>query len=663
MLLGALLLSEAKAQVWDSVQTRELQTVNVTEKRKPAVLRSPVPLQVLDAGQIRRLGYQDAGDAVRRFAGVGVRDYGGIGGLKTISVRSLGPHHTAVTYDGVAVGNVQAGQIDLGRFPLDNLAQISLTVGQSADIFQPARLAAFGSVLAFQTERFAPVNGSGQCWALNLKAGSFGFANPFLRYGRRLSERALLSVESNYRRADGRYPFTLVNGDFVSREKRQNTAVNEWNSEANLYHTFRDSSSLSLKASYSRSDRELPGSVILYNPAGRRERLREQHVLVQGGYEKQYESPWRLKGLFKYNRAYSEYREHDAKYEGGVQEEKHRQQEFYGSGMLLFTPVGRIAFSGASDLTVNTLHSGFYPLREQAALTHPVRYTSQTSLSFQYLHERFSLTGTLLSTWITEQAASGETPDDRYRFTPSLSFSFRPWTSRSLRFRILYKQAYRVPTFNDLYYLRIGNLKLKAESAREYGAGATWSGKGLPFTSYIALTVDGYYNNVRDKITAIPTTYIWKMQNTGKVRIWGADLTLKMLVPLGDRSELSLSGSYTRQRAEDVTDPSASYYKHQLPYTPEHSGSGAVSVAFPWATLSYTVIGAGERYVNKENVAMYRLPGYGEHTISLHRELEAKYGTWRLQAELINLTDEQYAIIQYYPMPGRSFRVSATCLF
>ena len=79
-------------------------------------------------------------DAVRRFAGTNVRDYGGIGGLKTVSVRNLGAAHTAVSYDGVVVSNSQAGQIDIGRFSLDNVSSLSLAIGQDENLLQPARL-------------------------------------------------------------------------------------------------------------------------------------------------------------------------------------------------------------------------------------------------------------------------------------------------------------------------------------------------------------------------------------------------------------------------------------------------------------------------------------------------------------------------------------------
>ena len=72
-------------------------------------------VQRLDATTLRLLGVSDVADAVKRMAGVYVRDYGGIGGMKTVSLHSLGAAHTSVVYDGVPLSNTQAGQIDIGR--------------------------------------------------------------------------------------------------------------------------------------------------------------------------------------------------------------------------------------------------------------------------------------------------------------------------------------------------------------------------------------------------------------------------------------------------------------------------------------------------------------------------------------------------------------------
>ena len=55
-------------------------------------------------------------------------------------VRSLGAKHTAVSYDGVTITDAQSGQVDISRFSLDNVEMVSLSIGQSDDIFQTARV-------------------------------------------------------------------------------------------------------------------------------------------------------------------------------------------------------------------------------------------------------------------------------------------------------------------------------------------------------------------------------------------------------------------------------------------------------------------------------------------------------------------------------------------
>ena len=96
-----------------------------------------VPAQHLTGERLRSLSSFSVADAIRYFSGVQIKDYGGVGGLKTIDVRSMGTNHMGIFYDGLPLGNAQNGQIDLGRFSMDNIEEISLYNGQKSDIFQP----------------------------------------------------------------------------------------------------------------------------------------------------------------------------------------------------------------------------------------------------------------------------------------------------------------------------------------------------------------------------------------------------------------------------------------------------------------------------------------------------------------------------------------------
>ena len=101
--------------------------------------------------QLQRLSAHSVADAIRYFSGVQIKDYGGIGGLKTINVRSMGTQHVGVFYDGIQLGNAQNGQIDLGKYSLDNMAAVTLYNGQKSSGIQTAKDYASASAVYLQS--------------------------------------------------------------------------------------------------------------------------------------------------------------------------------------------------------------------------------------------------------------------------------------------------------------------------------------------------------------------------------------------------------------------------------------------------------------------------------------------------------------------------------
>lgn len=83
-----------------------------------------------------------------------------------------------------------------------------------------------------------------------------------------------------------------------------------------------------------------------------------------------------------------------------------------------------------------------------------------------------------------------------------------------------------------------------------------------------------------------------------------------------------VSAGPTWQKAIDVTDSEEKNYKDQIPYTPVHSGNGAVSLEMSWVNVSYTVTGVGERYSLPQNIKANRIEGHAEHTGALSREFD-----------------------------------------
>lgn len=636
------------AQV-DTTTYHQLSGVEVVGKVRPSVTRESTPLQVMDKAGIERLGVQDLSEAVKRFSGVTVQDYGGIGGLKTVSVRSLGAKHTAVSYDGVTVTDAQSGQVDISRFSLDNVDMISLSIGQADDIFQTARMYASAGALNIKTAAPLFKDKSYNAY-VKLKGGSFGLFNPVIRYEQRMGNRWSASLHADWLSAKGDYPFTLVNGKEVTEEIRKNSDVQSLRLEGNMYGHFGRGGRLNGKVYYYDSERGLPGSVILYN-SNARERVWDNNFFTQLHYENEWFDRFKFQANAKYNYSFSKYRNISNKYSGGKQEDLNTQNEYYGSAGILYTPFSYVSFSLNTDIARNTLENNFVNAPT------PKRWTSLTAFAAQYKSPVLTATASLLGTYITDKVENGDRPADKKRLSPAVSFSWRPFSEQSFRIRASYKDIFRVPTFADLYYLRMGNINLKPEKATQYNIGLTWNDEIGSFIRLLSVSVDGYYNKVSDKIVAIPNMYIWKMMNMGEVEIKGIDVNLNANIPLYKDISLLLSSAYSYQDAIDVTDPEGKNYKDQIPYTPRHSGSASASLENPWVNVTYTLVAAGDRYALPQNIEANQIDSYIEHSLSVNRSFTLKKCTFRVQGDILNLTDKTYDIIQYYPMPGRSWRL------
>ena len=649
------------SRVNDSDSTvHQLNQVDVAGHRTERNVLTSKPIQQMQKAELEELGIQNLADAVKKFAGTNVRDYGGIGGMKTVSVRNLGAHHTAVSYDGVTVSNTQAGQIDVGRFSLDNMESLSLAIGADESLMQSARHYASAGVLSILTERPHFDEGRNSAFRFRLKGGSFGLVTPSLRYWQRVGEQTSLALNGSYMRADGVYPFVLVNGRERTNEKRYNSDIYTWQGEANLYHTFADKSQLDMKAYWFYSERGLPGSVTLYNPVSR-ERLWDEDFFAQAVYRKAFDEKWNLHARLKYTHTWNRYEDTNVKYDGGKQIDVNRQNEYYASATLGWSPVEAFRIALAEDAFYNDLRNNIN-IGSNPDYPFPKRITSLTALSAQWQWERLHVEGNVVGTYAHETVENGENPADKHRLSPCVSVTYRLLPNESLHLRAMWKNTFRMPSFNDLYYLRIGNSGLRPEKATEYNLGLTWSGRPFQAVKYISATVDAYYNDVTDKIVAFPSTYVWKMANFGKVKIKGIDVTLATEVPIYHKVSAILTGAYTFQESLDKLEASASYNR-QLPYTPKHSGNASLLIRNPWVNLGYSVLFQGERWSSSQQTAQYKLKAYSEHTLTLSREFRFKSCQLNLSGSIHNLFDKQYEIVKYYPMPGRSFSLIGTINF
>ena len=652
----------AQQQKVDTTHTYSIPEITVSDIYQTREVRSTAPLQVFSKDALKNLHALQVSDAVKHFAGVTVKDYGGIGGLKTVSIRSLGAQHTAVGYDGITLTDCQTGQIDIGRFSLDNVDQLSLSNGQSDNIFQPARFFAAAGILNIQTltprfEKEKTTNISA-----SFKTGSWGLVNPSILLEQQLNSKWTVSANGEWMSSDGHYPYTLHYGDakedLTSREKRKNTDVQTFRAEAGLYGIFSDKEQYRLKAYYFQSSRGLPKATTLYNDHSLQQ-LWDKNTFVQSQYKKEFSRQWVFQSSAKWNWSYQRYLDPDTPNSKGKTENSYYQQEYYLSASVLYRMLDNLSFSLSTDGSINTMNAN---LNEFAQ---PTRYSWLTAFAGKYMNDWLTISASALATIINEDVKEGGSAGNHRKLAPYISASFKPFYHEEFRIRFFYKDIFRLPSFNDLYYQEVGNTKLRPENARQYNVGLTYSKNVCPFLPYLSATIDAYYNKVTDKIIAYPTKNlaVWSMRNLGEVEIKGIDATGSLSLQPWERIRINLSGNYTYQQALDITNSDLTTeagrtYKHQIAYTPRVSGSGQAGIETPWINFSYSFLFSGKRYVQNENIAENSMEGYSDHSISISRSFQILKTHTSVSVEVLNIANKNYEIVKNFPMPGRSVRAT-----
>lgn len=569
------------------------------------------PVQILSGKELEKLNVYSVADALRYFSGVQIKDYGGIGGLKTVNIRSMGSHHVGVFYDGIELGNAQNGVVDLGRFSLDNMEVISLYNGQKSAIFQPAKDYSSASAIYMQTRKPLFKGEKKNNLNIGVKGGSFSTINPSLLWEHRFNERISSSISTEYMYTSGRYKFTYAKKDgYDTTAVRQNGDVRmlrlenaffgkvpkgEWKAKAYLYN----------------SERGYPGAAVREEPGKFRHQDRQwdTNLFVQGSFQNYFKPWYSLLANGKYAYDYLHYLSDPRLDVTTMYVDNHyRQQEIYASAAHLFTIYPWWRMSLSNDFQWNALRADLIDF------VYPTRNTILTSAATSFDFNRLMLQASLLYTHIDDNTRTkGANAGTKNKYTPSVIATWQPLTKLPLNVRAFYKKVFRMPTLNDLYYTFIGNKDLKPEYTTQYDVGITFSHTwNNHWLKSLDLQIDGYYNEVDDKIIAMPTSnqFRWTMINLGHVEIRGLDAAIRGEWGFG-KVELSTLFNYTYQKAQDFTDPTSEWYGGQIPYIPWHGGSIILNGSYQTWSCNYSFIYTGERYEAVANIPEnYAQPWY-----------------------------------------------------
>ena len=642
----------------DSLQhVREIVVVS-----KPA-MREVVPSQKLNGEMLEKLNTHSVADALRYFSGIQLKDYGGVGGIKTVNIRSMGTHHLGISYDGIQLGNAQNGQIDLGQFSLDNVEEITLYNGQKSAIFQPA--SDFGHAGAIYIRTRMPDFEQDEQTHLKVKTqyGSSDMFRVSTLWEQKLSETLSSSVSAGFLTASGKYKFRYErrypNGETAwdTTAVRQNGDIHAERIEANLFGRLYQGS-WQVKGYLYNSARGIPGAIV-NNVWRRGERQQDLNTFVQAAFDKNVGDGFSTRWLAKYAYYNTHYVNKDT-----TQlpvDNRYKQQEIYLSTANVLELLPNWSASLSYDFKWNKLNADTYNF------AFPTRVSNLVSLATAVDYKHLKAQGSILASFINDKThrrgefAGMDTDKSLTKLTPALFVNIYPFRGTFFSLRAYVKKSFRMPTFNDLYYTDHGNANLVPESALQYDAGFALNKHfehGI--IRHAEMHFDAYYNTVHDKIVAYPKgqQFRWTMLNLGKVHIKGIDVEAEADCSVGCGVTATLRAQYTYQDARDVTDPNDSYYKHQIPYIPWHSGSAILGLNYKNWDLNYSFIYAGERYDEQENILYNHMEPWYTSDLSLRYQFLLRHTKCIVQADVNNVLDQDYEVIVNYPMPGRNYALT-----
>lgn len=583
--------------------------------------RENTPHQIITRNQINSLPSNSVADALKYLAGVQIKDYGGLGGQKTINVRSLGSQHVGVYMDGVRITNAQNGTVDLGKYSLTTLESVSLYNANKSERLMMATEYASASTVYMRTRR-----PDSTALVSSYQYGSFGTHKLAATY----SYRNWGFVDAAFTRSRGNYPFEYHTQYEDTTGTRRNTDITMYRIEGCAFwkglqwHTY-----------YFNSVRGLPGGIVrrlsdTYTDVGREW---DRNFFSQLTYREEF-GPVGVRGIVKYTNDFLHYRSDYPENISVHSNNKYHQQDIYGAAAGSYQ-LGDFSLSASTDLRWSDLTT------DVKNFHYVYRLDSKTSLAAFYRFKGLSTNVSALYTHVSDHTNGTTKPLSRLTYNALASYTLGHWTMRTF-----YKSVFRAPTLNDLYYTLVGNRNLKPEYTKQFDIGAAFR------SQYIDVQADWYYNHVEDRIVCLPLkgSYQWTMLNYGYTRCMGVDVTVNARYKA---NALLLTGTFQDDR--NRTNPKEDAYNDYIAYSPKWSFTAVYSLDYKGWTASLSHMFVDKRYWTAENAIEPPLNAYNCTDVKVGYHFLRHY---TVEAECQDVFDARYELIQRWPMPGRRFSIT-----
>jgi len=590
-----------------------------------------LPISFITKEMFQIIRPQQIDEVLSIVPGIFIQNYGGLGGMKSLSIRGTSSSQSVVMLEGIRMNSAQNGMIDLSTIPVSFLESIEVTRTGASALYGAN---AVGGAINLRISKEKIPNSS-----FTLERSSFDTytANGTFGVG---FDNGYISTSLSTVNSRGNYPFlhnefgstTIVqrdNGDFT-----QHSGIVQGSFSPSLQST------ISSVVIVTDSDRGVPGAVVQGSVEFKNARLSERNYFGAIFYKQSVNeslsissSIWSRNNSFLYtdpeatllgpNGIRTQYTAFDLGTKSTIEKAFLNGSSIQTELELLTTNLVGFSLQDASNIQ---------PSRNSVSFS--VQYSSTEYL---LLRIPFMVFSGLRFDYISDQNNA---------VSPLVSIQLP--ISTEFKIRTSYSYNYRAPSFNELYYLNYGNKNLVSERSHSLTVGV----ESL-LNKYFSSSIDFFSLRTSNLILSIPNSPVsWSAQNIGTVNNYGIEFSSKMSpIP----SILTLSTSLTYQNVVDITENSLTNGL-RVPYTPNFVFSNFITYSVDEFVLGITYTLTGNRFSLQGNQVESLLPNF--QTVSNFVEFKTSLFPllihYRFQSD--NLLNSSYTIIRNFPVPGRSFR-------
>jgi len=543
---------------------------------------------VIGPDEIARAGQSSVADLLARQPGVEISTNGGAGGATAVFLRGANGDHTVVLLDGMRISSSTTGTASLEAIPIDQIERIEILRGPASSLYGPD---AIGGVIQIFTRRGgqegARLNASagyGSYDTEKLSAGVAGGAAPWT-----------YALQAGASRSQG---FTAIwNPQYFSYNPDRDGYRNG-NVSANASWHFAADHDLTVQAFHSRLDAQFDESLT----------FDDRTITTIDSYVLALRDRWTPVWTSRLSAAQTS-DDSDSSHStfGGI---FRTRQRLYTWQNELTLPAGILQLIAERREERVTSDTAF-------AVTE--RNTNAVGGIYQLHEGRHDLEAVLR--YDRSSQFGGET-------TETVAYGYR--FASAWRATVSAGTAFKIPTFNDLYYPGFSNPNLQPEKSRNVEAGLYYTDPEQQ------ARIVAYRNRVRDLIVfQCDVSFNCAPQNIASATLEG--VTLGWERSWGDTS---LKASVDLQRPEDEATGAL------LPRRARRHGALLLSHAFgPWR-VGVEETASSARFDDLANTR--RMGGYALTNLTLEYAFAR---SWTFFVRVNNLLDKRYELVADYNTP------------